>query len=91
MATRQRIWATKVRAQLIEEMGGYCARCASPFDLEFDHLELREWRRTCRQTSSDHRICIYRHEWERGKLQLLCKKCNTKKGRPRVADDYERG
>jgi len=34
-----------------------------------------------------HRVSIYRREAKEGKLQVLCEKCNCKKGDPRDLPD----
>lgn len=80
MAKRQREWAARVRVQLIEKLGGKCVICGTCYELEFDHKEPRTW--NCKQVSSEYRITLYKREAEAGKIQLLCRKCNARKGEP---------
>ena len=80
MGVRQREWAARVRTQLIEQLGGECVLCGRTWGLEFDHINGRDWSLTA--VSSDHRICIYRREAKMGLLQILCRPCNSSKGKP---------
>lgn len=60
----------------MREMGSICwnPECGALHDLEFDHPFGRDWKP--REKSSQHRMNIYRREWEAGKLQILCSDCN---------------
>lgn len=69
--------AAKVRAELVEALGGQCARCGELEDLQFDCITPRgpahkfmPWPR---------RMRWYWQEHLRGNLQLLCPKCHTYK------------
>lgn len=77
---RQYRSAAKLRAELIEQLGGKCVQCGATERLEFDHLEPRTW------LAENHnlwtRMAKYRREAAEGKIQLLCKSCNCRKGSP---------
>lgn len=77
MSLRQRIWANKAKARLVQEMGAICWCCGSGEPLEIDHIDGRKW--SIRKTEFSHRICRYRREWKEGKVQLLCPACNKAK------------
>lgn len=79
-AERQRRWRLRLRGRLIQKLGGKCAECGSIVDLEFDHLERREWK--SKDLWSDQRVKRYEREAAEGKLQLLCGACNKAKGQP---------
>lgn len=78
MAKRQRVWAAEKRDELFSSLGKLCAKCGSTEQLEFDvivpidsgrHHDF-EW---------SWRISFYRREFDRGNLQVLCSKCNSRK------------
>lgn len=68
------------RRRLIDELGGRCAWCGRRSRLEFDHLEPRDWQPE--KTARWVRLARYRREAAAGKVQLLCRSCNARKGRP---------
>ena len=77
MARRQREWARRARATLVELLGEKCAQCGSTENLELDcktpqgdHHHKREW---------SWRISFYRAQFAAGNLQLLCTRCHTRK------------
>jgi 5-methylcytosine-specific restriction endonuclease McrA len=78
MGKRQRAWARHKRAALVAALGGKCVKCSSEEQLTFDHLYRRDW--IACKVASDWRISIYYREWKNGLIQLLCAKCNSKKG-----------
>lgn len=80
MAKRQRVWARKAYEKLILELGGRCAQCGSLSGLSVDHIEEKGYV-ACKLEWS-HRISVYRREAKAGLLQVLCVKCNCKKGKP---------
>ena len=71
-------WAIKARKQLILDLGGKCVSCGTKRMLEVDHINGRNW--TPRNVSSDTRVRRYLKESKEGKLQVLCKSCNSAKG-----------
>ena len=83
MGLRQRDWARRQVEKLKELLGGKCVECGTTEELEFDHLEPRDYE--SRKLEWSHRISIYRREIAEGKIQLLCKPCNSRKGKPVVA------
>jgi len=80
MAKRQKAWARKVRDQLIDQLGGQCVHCGATERLEFDHINGRDW--PAAQTEWSHRMSIVRREASEGQIQLLCRRCNARKGEP---------
>ncbi len=70
------------RDRLIKDLGGRCAYCGSTQRLEFDHIRGRRW--SVRDTSSHTRIRRYAREVAWHQIQLLCKSCNSAKGKPEV-------
>lgn len=77
MAHRNTIRAAKLRAEMIEQLGGKCVHCGTVRDMEFDHILPRQY--SARRLSSLQRINRYRAEMAEGKIQLLCGLCNTLK------------
>lgn len=76
MACRQTIYAQKIRAELIEKLGGKCVACheADADKLEFDHCYGRAY--TPSKLSYCQRLIKYRRESELGLIRLLCAECN---------------
>ncbi len=85
MAKRQRAWARRAYDRLIIELGGRCAQCGSVSALTIDHVDGCDFDHNTVEWS--HRISIYRREAKEGLLQVLCDKCNCKKGDPRNRPD----
>lgn len=79
--TRDRERASRMRLQLIIDMGGKCVLCGSIHKLEFDHPNGRDWQPS--HYSRWTRMKLYRQDWERGNLRLLCEYCNRKDGNSR--------
>lgn len=80
MGARQRAWARRVRAQLIEQLGGKCVDCGATEELEFDHLVPRRW--VCRHKDPSWRMSLIRAEIAAGEIALRCAECNKRKGVP---------
>jgi 5-methylcytosine-specific restriction endonuclease McrA len=77
MPHRNTIRAAKLRAEMIQQLGGRCVHCGRTVDLEFDHIQPRAY--AARRLSYLQRINRYRQEMSEGKIQLLCKSCNLLK------------
>lgn len=80
MGRVQRIWARKAYDRLLLQLGGRCTVCGSLSGLTVDHIDGCPY--SHRKLEWSYRISVYRREAAQGKLQILCKKCNAKKGRP---------
>lgn len=78
MGQRQRVWAEKQTQRLRQLLGLKCARCPAKLNLSFDvivpvgdyHGRKKEW---------SWRLSLYRREFDKGNLQLLCGPCNSRK------------
>lgn len=72
--------AASLRRELLEILGWRCAKCGKTKDLEFDHIDpsTRTW--VARRCSQLGRMKRYYEEALDGLIQILCKKCNKKKG-----------
>lgn len=81
-AQRKRL-SREIRQQLIEQLGGCCVECGSDRRLEFDHIFGTTWDHS--KMSGYDRVRRYKAEADEGLIQLLCKRCNQRKGRPKVA------
>lgn len=77
MAKRQKAWAVRARAALVQSLGGRCAQCGSTHSLEIDHIHGRDYRLS--DLSSDQRVSRYRREAQANLLQVLCDPCNRAK------------
>ena len=85
MAKRQKEWARRAYEALIISLGGRCRHCGATAGLSIDHIEGCDFVHNKVEWSA--RISIYRREAKEGKLQVLCIKCNSKKGDPRDLPD----
>lgn|SRR5574339_16971 len=74
----KKLSAYRRRLTLIDTLGGKCAHCGTRKNLEIDHIHGRDWDPAKKSRWS--RIVIYEREAKEGKLQVLCRKCNKKKG-----------
>lgn len=80
MAKRQKEWAKRARAALMELLGNRCAICGADYEsreLEFDCISPRGDRH--HKLDTERRVCFYRKEYKQGNLQLLCVPCHSKK------------
>lgn len=85
MGKRQREWAHKKHRALIVELGGKCVVCGTTGDdendLQVDHVDGRDY--DIGTMDQSWRICVYWQEFRAGvRLQVLCKSCNSSKGKP---------
>jgi 5-methylcytosine-specific restriction endonuclease McrA len=77
MGKAQKQWARQKRFELLFLLGGHCVECGTEEDLTFD----------CKHPCGDahhrmdtsHRMSFYRRQHREKNLQILCRKCNTKK------------
>ena len=83
---RERYEAAK--AKLIELLGGRCAKCGTPDDLQFDHVdrELKEFAITEKWNRSQEELMA-----ELDKCQLLCRTHHLEKTRSEVSVDHGGG
>lgn len=81
MGLRQREWARKKRLELRRLLGMRCQYCGSKDyrKLEFDCIKPMGDGHHCRMDWS-WRMSFYRRMYREQNLQLLCSKCNSKKG-----------
>jgi 5-methylcytosine-specific restriction endonuclease McrA len=79
MGKHQRDWAKKETNRLRELLGGRCACCGSDKDLEFDVI-LPDGSDHHRKYEWSWRLSFYRFHYKANNLQLLCSKCNSRKG-----------
>lgn len=81
MGQRQKLWAKKKRLELRRLLGLRCQHCGSKDyrKLEFDCIKPMG-KRHHRQMDWSARMSFYRRMYREGNLQLLCGKCNSRKG-----------
>jgi len=85
MGARQKEWARKARAILVEQLGGCCEACGAKEELELDCIKACGDRHHRMDTSA--RVSFYRAQARAGNLQVLCKYHNAVKStmeHPRV-------
>ena len=75
---RKSLRAYQRKWDLIQRLGGKCVTCGSRKRLEVDHINGRDWDIT--KKNAWIRVARYEKEEKEGKLQVLCKHCNTVKG-----------
>jgi 5-methylcytosine-specific restriction endonuclease McrA len=66
------------REALLELLGHRCRFCGATEQLTFDHIRPADWPR--RKYSSHERLKLYLLEARAGLLQVLCLRCNSRKG-----------
>lgn len=71
-------WAKNHRVWIIKMMGGICYACGSKEKLEFDTIEPTGDEH--HRMSTDQRMVFYRAQLKKLNVQLLCQKCNARKG-----------
>jgi len=77
MAKRQKQWAKRARAALLEDLGAQCAACGATEQLTFDCKTPMGDKHHRLDTSA--RMCFYRKQTARGNIQVLCMACNIKR------------
>jgi len=80
MRSRDRRYVDRVRAELFAQLGSRCVMCGSYEDLTFDHIRGRGPRGSARSMSQTMRAADYRRAASRGELQVLCRRCNSRRG-----------
>ena len=78
MGKRQREWAKRAHAKLVQDLGGKCAICGATENLTVDHKNGRNWKLYAKDPS--WRVSVYRREAKEGRVQCLCDSCNSRKG-----------
>lgn len=77
MAKHQKKWARQKRFELMFKLGGHCVHCGTEDELTFDCIH------PCgdahHRMDTSHRMSFYVRQHREKNLQILCKKCNTKK------------
>ena len=79
-------WCESERARSIALLGGKCVRCGSKKKLEFHHTKTRTWIASAMNRWS--RLAAYKRDIERGEIELLCKRCNQRAGKPKDDPEY---
>jgi hypothetical protein len=81
MGRRQREWAKRGRAALVQELGGRCVDCGctEPEELELDHIKPCEWARRRNKIDQSMRLSQYRRDAKEKKLTVRCRTCNASK------------
>lgn len=78
MSARQHRWARKKRNELLDILGRRCAHCGTCESLELDCIVPRGHRHHGAGFIS--RTCFYIREFLDGNIQVLCSRCNSRKG-----------
>lgn len=78
MSARQKRWAVQQREELLKLFGGRCRVCGGFECLEFDCIQACGHRHHTYDTA--RRMSFYRRQAVLGNLQVLCRRCNAKKG-----------
>ena len=78
MSKEHKAWARRARQRLLEKLGMFCAHCGRTDDLEFDCIV--PMGDDHHRKSTDQRMCFYHRQHRDGNVQVLCSKCNAKKG-----------
>ena len=81
MGHRQRIWARKIREQLLNELGRFCKKCKTTKNLTFDVIipDGKRHEDGHHKIEWSWRMSFYRQQHFNGNLQVLCEHCNNLK------------
>lgn len=79
MGLRQREWAARAYATIIERLGGKCVDCGATKELQLDHIKPCEWEKDHCRYEWSWRISKYRQDEKDGKLTVRCLPCNASK------------
>jgi 5-methylcytosine-specific restriction endonuclease McrA len=79
-SARHNAWAKRARLKLIALLGGMCVNCGATEDLEIDHIDASKKEKPTHVMSSRGRIGEYKRQIAIGNAQVLCGRCNSKKG-----------
>lgn len=89
MAYRQRNWAREWTKKLRSILGGKCNYCGLRERLEFDLIHPIDTQGKHHKMEWSWRLSFYRKQHTNQNLQLLCQKCNGKKGNNLELSNYE--
>ena len=78
MARHHKLWARHARAKLMVELGNWCKECESIKDLTFDCIISQGHLHHSMDASA--RMCFYHRQHEKQNVQVLCRRCNGRKG-----------
>lgn len=67
--------AYEIRVELVDKLGGRCAKCGRKDCLEFNHIYERTWQHY--QFNMYQRMLKIRKEVELNLIDLLCRSCNA--------------
>ena len=79
MRASDRRYVESIRESLFNALGRQCRHCGVLVDLTFDHIGARPT--ASRRMSQTMRAADLKRSYMRGLLQVLCRSCNSKKGR----------
>lgn len=78
MGKRQKQWAVRARADLVQLLGGRCVECGTTEELHLDCILPQGHHH--HKLDSSSRVSFYRRQHAEGNLQVLCAACNGRKG-----------
>lgn len=79
MSASAKRWAVRARDELMEILGAVCACCGIAENLTFDTI--RPTGDKHHKGSTDQRMIHYRYQhFEHANVQVLCHRCNARKG-----------
>lgn len=88
MSRRHKLLARTHRAQLLLELGNLCVQCGSGSDLTFDCIIPQGHLHHSMDASA--RMYFYRKQHRAGNIQILCRRCNGRKGAVELAEREKR-
>lgn len=84
MGKIQKEWARKRRIELTMLLGGTCRECGTEDNLTFDCVIPQGDKHHKMDTSA--RMSFYNFQFRLGNLQVLCDKCNSRKGATEIEE-----